>query len=299
MEKRRLGASELLLSEIGLGCMSLPTNRVDASYIVDTAIDAGINYFDTADLYQRGMNEETIGHLLKEKRKDILLATKVGNVWNSSSDSWHFDASAQHIKKAVKESLSRLQTDYIDLYQLHGGTLGENWEEIIDTFNELKQEGFIREYGISSIRPNVFIPFLKESKAVSIMMQYSLLDRRPEEWFDSIKELGASVVTRGSLAKGLLTDDWKNRVQKTNGYLTYSQEELQATLTNLANAAPSVHVTALQSVLQHKEIASAIIGASTREQIAATIQAYNQIDHSNDSNLVELTKLDQYTEHRL
>ncbi len=90
----------------------------------------------------------------------------------------------------------------------------DNVSDTIEAFEALKQEGVIREYGISSIRPNVIERFLSNSSAVSVMMQYSLLDRRPEEWFPMIREAGASVITRGTLAKGLLTDEGIARAEK-------------------------------------------------------------------------------------
>ncbi|MET1013216.1 MAG: aldo/keto reductase, partial [Paenisporosarcina sp.] len=83
MKKRELGNSEIFVSEIGLGCMSLPTDKAEAKYIVDAAIDQGISYFDTADLYDRGKNEEVVGHSLKGLRDQVILATKVGNKWNA------------------------------------------------------------------------------------------------------------------------------------------------------------------------------------------------------------------------
>lgn len=299
MKKRQLGSSDLHISEIGLGCMSLPTNSQDASYIMDAALDYGINYFDTADLYNNGLNEEMIGQFIREKRQDIILATKVGNVLNSSGDSWHWDASKSHIKEGIKESLQRLQTDYVDLYQLHGGTIEDQWEEIIEAFEELKQEGMIREYGISSIRPNVLKRFLPSSNAVSVMMQYSLLDRRPEEWLDFITEQGTSVVTRGSVAKGLLTDEWQNHLLKTNGYLTYSQEELENTLNKITHLTPSIHAAALKLILQHQSIASAVVGASSKEQLATTIKAYEQMQTiENMDEIIGFTKQDTYTSHR-
>src|SRR5699024_6403991 len=93
--------------------------------------------------------------------------------------SW--DPSKKHIKTAVKQSLQRLHTDYIDLYQLHGGTIDDPIDETIEAFEELKTEGLIREYGISSIRPNVIKQYIEKSSIRSVMMQYNLLDRRPEE----------------------------------------------------------------------------------------------------------------------
>ncbi|WP_102692565.1 aldo/keto reductase [Rummeliibacillus pycnus] len=299
MKKRQLGSSNLHISEIGLGCMSLPTNLQDASYIMDSALDYGINYFDTADLYNRGLNEEIIGQFMKEKRQDIILATKVGNIWDSSGDSWHWDASKTHIKEGIKDSLHRLKTDYIDLYQLHGGTMEDNWDNIIEAFEELKQEGMIREYGISSIRPNVLKRFLPTSNAVSVMMQYSMLDRRPEEWLDFIADQGASVVTRGSLAKGLLTNEWQKRLINTNGYLTYSQEELENILTKITNSTTSIHAVALKTILQHPTIASAVVGASSKEQLVTTMKAYKEMDAIiNIKELIGFTKEDTYTSHR-
>lgn len=138
MKKRNLGKSNLQISQLSLGCMSLPTEKQDAAYIVEAALDAGINYFDTADLYNLGANEEIVGALLKSRRHELLIATKVGNRWVDGQDSWTWDATPRYIKQAVKDSLRRLQTDYIDVYQLHGGTQADNWPEIIETFDELK-----------------------------------------------------------------------------------------------------------------------------------------------------------------
>src|SRR5690606_13042544 len=112
---------------------------------------------------------------------EIILATKVGNRFEEGKKGWSWDPSKKYIKSAVKDSLRRLQTDYIDLYQLHGGTIDDPIDETIEAFEELKQEGIIRYYGISSIRPNVIREYVQKSNIVSVMMQHSLLDRRPEE----------------------------------------------------------------------------------------------------------------------
>ncbi|ETT81233.1 MULTISPECIES: aldo/keto reductase [Viridibacillus] len=298
MKSRKLGNSDLIISEIGLGCMSLPTDEKTAKWIVDSAVDHGITYFDTADLYDKGINEELVGKALNGKRQDIILATKVGNVWDKDGEGWHWDPSKKNIEHQVKESLRRLQTDYIDLYQLHGGTIGDPWDEITEAFDQLKKEGIIRAYGISSIRPNVIKEFLPKSDAVSVMMQYSLLDRRPEEWFDVLKVNNASIVTRGSLAKGLLTNEWSDRLAKLDGYQTYSQYELQATLEEVANNTKDVHAAALAYVLQSPIVASAVIGASSKEQLEATISAYNNAAPIYAKELEKLTKIDTYNAHR-
>ncbi|MGE7621646.1 aldo/keto reductase [Viridibacillus sp. NPDC096237] len=298
MKSRKLGNSELITSEIGLGCMSLPTDEQTAKWVVDAAVDQGITYFDTADLYDKGINEELVGKALSSKRQDIILATKVGNVWNKDGESWHWDPSKKSIERQVKESLRRLQTDYIDLYQLHGGTIEDPWDEIIDAFDNLKNKGVIRSYGISSIRPNVIKEFLPNSDAVSVMMQYSLLDRRPEEWFEVLEENNASIVTRGSLAKGLLTNDWLKRLAKADGYQAYSQDNLQATLEELENNTKDVHAAALAYVLQSPIVASAVIGVSSKEQLEDTIKAYNKAQSIDVKELGKLTKVDTYNTHR-
>ncbi|MEC1179219.1 aldo/keto reductase [Metasolibacillus meyeri] len=296
MKKRTLGTSNIEISELSLGCMSLPTNVDEAKPIIEAALDAGINYFDTADLYNQGENEQIVGEILKPYRHQLVLATKVGNRFEKGQEGWSWDASPSYIKKAVKDSLQRLQTDYIDLYQLHGGTIEDNFEEVIDTFEQLKQEGLIRAYGISSIRPNVFVPFADKGQGLSNMMQYNLLDRRAEEWFSTLSTNGVSVVTRGSIAKGLLTQQWRTRLQN---YMSYSQEELQTLLANLEEQYGSLHSLALAFNLQHKTIASTVIGASTQQQLLENIEAYYAIkDLSSLDKLEEQLKKDIYTEHR-
>lgn len=299
MKKRKLGTSELFISEISLGGMSLSTDIGQAATIVDMALDAGINYIDTADLYEFGANEEIIGAALGKRRQEIILATKVGNRWTEGVEGWQWDASPSYIKQAIHASLKRLGTDYIDVYQLHGGTIEDNWDGIIDTFESLKKEGLIREYGISSIRPNVLQRFLPASSAKSVMMQYSALDRRPEEWFDFIANEGASVVTRGTVAKGLLTNSWQQRLQRVNGFNNYSSEELTTTLTNLASQYNDLHALALAFNLKESTIASTVIGASSQEQLAQTLSAYENMATITDYEAANtLTKNEQYVEHR-
>lgn len=299
MKKRIIGNSGLAVSELGLGCMSLPNELQEARYVIDAAIDAGITYFDTADLYDKGLNEEIVGTLLKEKRKDLIIATKAGNRWTEGQDGWQWDPSKAHIMQAVKDSLKRLKTDYIDLYQLHGGTMEDDADETIEAFEALKKEGVIREYGISSIRPNVIERFLKHSSAVSVMMQYSLLDRRPEEYFPMIERLGASVITRGTIAKGLLTAEGKQRVQQADGFVLYSQAALKQTVNGLSKA-DDLQAYAIQFALQQPAVASALVGSRTADQLKATIKAYETpVDEKLLDKLTELTAEHRYKEHRI
>lgn len=299
MKLRKLGKSTFEISELSLGCMSLPMDLNEAKPIVHLALEHGINYFDTADLYNNGQNEVIIGELLKPYRNEVYIATKVGNRWKENGEGWYWDASKEHIVNGLKESLHRLQTDYVDLYQLHGGTIDDQWDEIIDTFESLKKEGVIREYGISSIRPNVFQPFFEKSNAISNMMQYSIFDRRPEEFFDFFLSNEASVVTRGSLAKGLLTNDWRNRVENVDAYLHYSKQELISLLESIEKEFGSVHAASIAFNLSQPAIASLVIGASTKEQLLQSIQSYEEGQAISDVTFLrEISKCDIYTEHR-
>jgi aryl-alcohol dehydrogenase-like predicted oxidoreductase len=300
MEKRELGKSGLYVSEIGLGCMSLPDDLAESKNIVDAAIHAGINYFDTADLYNGGQNEELLGYALKGRRNDVILATKAGNKMNPDGDGWTWDSSKEHIMEAVKKSLMRLDTDYIDVYQLHGGTMEDDADETIDAFESLKKDGLIRQYGISSIRPTVIKRFLDTSSAVSVMMQYNLLDRRPEEWLPMIHDAGASVITRGTIAKGFLTSEGLLRATKANGFVEYDASELALTVQALSERSEDLHAAAIAFVLREKTIASALIGARTTEQLLDSIIAYEK--KTTDEEITEvanIVKTHNYKEHRV
>lgn len=302
MKKVQLGSSELYVSQLGLGCMSLGTDERTAFPILEAAIEQGINYFDTADLYDFGENEKLLGTFFKQNREDIIIASKVGNKWNNEKDSWTWDASKSYIKEAVKQSLKRLNTDYIDLYQLHGGTLEDNIKETIEAFEELREEGIIRYYGISSIRPNVIREYVKHSSIVSVMMQYSILDRRPEEEaLPLLAKNGISVVTRGPIAKGLLSENYQKKLVK--GYLDYSLEELQNILPKLQEIVADKHTlteAALQYNLANSAVASVIAGASSIEQLVENAKAVNSEPLSTEEMeaIKNLTKANVYDQHR-
>lgn len=303
MNKRKLGNSDLWVTELGLGCMSIGTEEKTAREIIETALDEGINYFDTADLYDFGENEKIVGAALKEVREKVFIATKVGNRWKSDRTGWSWDPSKSYIKEAVKQSLKRLNTDYIDLYQLHGGTIEDSIDETIEAFEELKSEGFIRYYGISSIRPNVIREYVKKSHLVSVMMQYSILDRRPEEEvLPMLHEHGISVVTRGPLAKGLLSDKMLEKVSQ-KGYQDYSQKELLDVLPALKDklaADRSFTEIALQYNLAHPAVATVIAGASSPEQVRSNARSARSqpLTEEEITIIKETSKAETYIEHR-
>ncbi|MFC5652233.1 aldo/keto reductase [Paenibacillus solisilvae] len=275
MRKNRLGHSELEVSEMGLGCMSLGTDEAKAISIVHEALEQGINFLDTADLYDAGRNEEIVGKAVRHRRKDVILATKVGNRRRPGQEGWTWDPSKSYIKAAVKDSLRRLQTDYIDLYQLHGGTIEDPIDETIEAFEELKQDGLIRYYGISSIRPNVIREYVNLSGIVSVMSPYSILDRRPEEeLLPLLAERGISLIARGPLAGGLLTEKGAGKAGKN--YLDYSKEELLELLERLkeqTGESRTLTQAALQYPLADPTVAVIIPGASSIEQLRQNVSA--------------------------
>jgi aryl-alcohol dehydrogenase-like predicted oxidoreductase len=260
-----LGKSDLRISVAGFGCMSLEREDGDGARLFGRALDGGVNFFDTADLYQRGMNEEMVGRLLKGRREEAVLCTKVGNQWRADGSGWDWNPRKEYIMQAAEASLRRLQTDVIDLYLLHGGTLEDPMDETIGAFEELQRQGKIRYYGLSSIRPNVIREYVRRSSIVAVMMQYSLLDRRPEEsCLGLLHSAGVGVLARGGLAKGLLTG--KTPV----AYLGYTEEEVgraAAAVASCSGPQRSAAQTALQFVLQHPAVSSAVVGWRTPEQL--------------------------------
>ncbi|OEH93603.1 aldo/keto reductase [Bacillus solimangrovi] len=301
MEKRRLGQSDLFVSKIGLGCMSLGQDQKQATEIIHAAIDAGINYLDTADLYDLGLNEEFVGKAIEEKRKELIIATKVGNHLEKGRLGWYWDPSKSYIKEQVKNSLKRLRTDYIDLYQLHGGTIEDPIEETIEAFEELKKEGYIREYGISSIRPNVIREYVKRSNIVTVMMQYSILDRRPEgEMLELLQKNNISVIARGPLAKGMLSDKGK---EKARAFLDYSYEDiitLNEQLHEITNQKRHLHETALLYPLYHSSVGAVIPGASSVKQVITNAQATQATELTEEEYeaIQHISKANMYDKHR-
>lgn len=310
LQKRKLGQSDLFVSKLGLGCMSLGTEDEKAKNIIKTAWEEGINYFDTADLYHFGVNESIVGKTLKSVRDQVIIATKVGNRWEEGKDGWYWDPSKQYIKEAVKKSLQRLQTDYIDLYQLHGGTIDDPIDDVIEAFEDLKSEGLIKEYGISSIRPNVIQEYAAKSSIVSVMMQYSLLDRRPETILPLLTEHHISVVARGSVAKGLLTDrmlaNISQHTSKINidAYLDYSPQQVIEVLESirhklLINRQRTMTEIALQFNLANEGIAAVVAGASTIAQVKENVRAVEapSLTREEYKVLSDITKKNIYTQH--
>jgi aryl-alcohol dehydrogenase-like predicted oxidoreductase len=298
MQYQALGSSSLQISRIGFGCMSLKPEQKNIQYLIDSAVDKGINYFDTADLYDKGINEINIGKTLKLKRDKVIIASKAGNQWRSDGSGWDWNPKKEYILKVAEQALKRLQTDYIDLYQLHGGTINDPIDETIEAFELLKQQGKIRYYGISSIRPNVIREYIKRSDIISVMMQYSLLDRRPEEsCLQLLYDNNIGVLSRGSVAGGLLVN------KEPKSYLNYNAEEVAkaaAAIKKVSSQKRNSAQTAIQFVLQNAAITSAVVGIRTIDQLNDAVNALNEpwLNEDKMKILRETISLNYYSGHR-
>jgi aryl-alcohol dehydrogenase-like predicted oxidoreductase len=269
MQYHQLGTTSLHISRLAFGCMSLKKDNRDAATILQKAVELGINFFDTADLYEQGANEMLVGAALKEKRNKIFLATKVGNQGRSDGG-WDWNPRYDYITREVEESLRRLQTEYIDLYQLHGGTMEDPVDETIRAFEDLVHQGKIRYYGISSIRPNVIRTWVERSNLSTVMLQYSLLDRRPEESvLPLLKEKKIGVLVRGALAQGLLVD------KPARPYLDHAAsfvEDVSGILEKEGTDRRKEQL-AMNFVWHHPAVTSIIAGIRTLQQLEAAIAA--------------------------
>ncbi|MDP4131644.1 MAG: aldo/keto reductase [Bacteroidota bacterium] len=298
MEYRLLGKSSLNISRIGFGCMSLDSASPASGKILQQALYLGINYFDTADMYQKGLNEELLGKAFKGLRDKVIIASKAGNQWRPDGSGWDWNASKKYILQAAEASLRRLQTDYIDLYQLHGGTIEDPIDETIEAFELLKAQGKIRYYGISSIRPNVIREYISRSQIVSVMMQYSLLDRRPEEeMLNLLQENQVGVLARGSLAKGLLVS------KPATPFLNYDARQVKLAadaIRELSDGQRGPTQTALQLVLRQPGITAAVVGMRTSEQLreaVATIDS-KQLNPEEMEQITKAIPANMYEDHR-
>lgn len=293
--------SGIEISELGLGCMSLGTDYKKAQPIIESAIDNGITYFDTADIYDQGVNEEIVGKALKkyQNRDDIVIGTKVGN---RLTDDGHmtWDPSKKYIKESVKGSLKRLGLNHLDLYQLHGGTIDDPLDETISAFDELKQEGYIRAYGISSIRPNVIDYYLKNSQIETLMSQFNLIDNRPESLINDVHDKQVKILARGPVFKGLLTSKSVDVIDEKfkNGVLDYTQDELGSTIASIKELESNLTALSFKYLTSHDAMGSIIVGASSVEQLEENVRNYyKEISLDQIKSARNRVKDIEYTQH--
>src|SRR5579871_1547952 len=287
-KRRRIGSLEVSL--VGLGCNNFG-GRLDAAAtaeVVYAALDAGINFFDTADVYGGTKSEEFIGLALGPRREEVVLATKFGI---KLDDQHPGGARPEYIRQAVEDSLSRLKTDRIDLYQLHRPDPETPIEDTLATLNALVQEGKVREIGCS----NFSAAQLQAAKAavhagaarfVSVQNEYSLLHREPEqEVLPECEREGIGFLPYFPLASGLLTGRYRQgqpvptgtRIQP-DGRMAHmlSDEKLAPVEALLAFADARGHTLlelAFSWLAARPTVASVIAGATSPAQVKANASA--------------------------
>ena len=215
MKYRRLGNTGITVSEIGFGTWGLggdsygPADDAVSRQALRLALDLGITFYDTSDLYGKGHSEEILGETLSDCRDRVIIATKVGTLPHTG---FHMpqDFSAAHIKTGVEASLRRLGTDYIDLYQLHSPPLDlPNWDETISTLELLKQEGKIRAFGISARSPGDTKTAVEQFGFGVVQVNFNLIDHRAidEGLFEVCRQKNVGVIVRTPLSFGFLSGE--------------------------------------------------------------------------------------------
>lgn len=293
MEYRRLGRTGLKVSHICMGCMTFgwQVDEGGSARLVGRALEAGVNFFDTANVYAEGRSEEFLGKAIKGKRDSLVIATKVrGRVGEGPNDS---GLTRKHIMKAVEDSLRRLGTDYIDLYQVHSVDPETPIEETLRALDDLMHQGKVRYVGCSNFAAWQLGKALWVSdkhnltRFDSVQPRYNLISRQIElELLPLCAEEGIGVIVYNPLAGGLLTGKYSKDVPPPEGtrfalrelyrsrYWHGSSFEAVERLRGIAEGSGrTMTQLALAWVLRNATVTSAIIGATSMTQLEENLAA--------------------------
>lgn len=207
MHYRDFGKTGLKVSEVGLGCGPLGSDP-DADYgpLLERAFDLGVNLYDTADFYGGFRSEEWLGRGFAKRRDQVIIATKFGTV--RTAEGMGKDWSVGHMRKALEDSLRRLQTDYVDIYQLHSPKplVLEN-DELLEALRALKQEGKIRFFGLSLDGGQFCIEAIEKWQPDAIQILFNVFNLEPACCFRACKEAGVGLIIKAPLDSGMLGGD--------------------------------------------------------------------------------------------
>ena len=305
MKQRPLGS--LLVSEVGLGCNNFGV-RLDqeaTTSVVNAALDAGVNFFDTADIYGDLKSEVQLGVALGARRDDAIIASKFGMLHDKSG----VCATPQYVRQCCDESLRRLGTDVIDLYQLHFPDDATPIAETIGAMQELVARGKVREIGCSNLTANQLRDAALAAgdgpRFISVQSQYSLLDRSPERdgVLDACAELGIGFLPFYPLANGLLTgkvrpgepipEGTRLSLMPDDRKAHWLGDRLRSRVDDLIAYSDETGVAMLDFafswLLSHPAVSSVIAGASNAAQIRANAGALHDLTPALVRRLDELT----------
>src|SRR2546426_5852297 len=212
MQKRKLGNSNLEVSALGLGCMGMSfsyppfPDKQEMISLIRTAVDRGVSFFDTAEVYGPFTNEELVGEALAPVRNQVVIATQFGFRFAPDGKQLGQDSRPEHIKQAVEGSLKRLKTDVIDLLYQHRVDVNVPIEDVAGAVKELIQQGKVRHFGLSEAGVKTIRRAHAVQPVTALQSEYSLWFRRPEaEVIPALEGLGIGFVPFSPLAKGFIT----------------------------------------------------------------------------------------------
>jgi len=258
MEKRTLGSTGLQVSAVGLGCMGMsefygPHDEAESIAVIHKAIDLGVIFLDTADIYGIGHNEELVGRALRGYRNQVLLATKFGNVRGEDGAFLGVNGKPEYVRSACEASLRRLGVDVIDLYYQHRVDPDTPIEDTVGAVAELVHEGKVRFLGLSEAGPQTIRRAHQVHAIAALQTEYSLWTRDPEgEILPVTRELGIGFVAYSPLGRGFLTgqikqigdlapDDWRRNSPRFQGENFQRNLELVTEIGSLAREKKCTH----------------------------------------------------------
>ncbi len=215
MNNRALGSQGLVVSELGLGCMGMSEfygtpDEEESIATIHRALELGINFLDTADMYGPFTNERLVGRAIKGRRDEVVLATKFGNVRSEDGARLGISGKPDYVKKACDASLERLGVDHIDLYYQHRVDPDTPIEETWGAMSELVEAGKVRYLGISEAAPQTIRKAHAVHPITALQTEYSLWSRDPEdEILPTVRELGIGFVAYSPLGRGFLTGQFR------------------------------------------------------------------------------------------